>query len=148
MRVVFADYDISTLLTNWFHKKTEESIEEMDQAISAEQQKQTEILQEEIANAIESAEQQLEEFTESEKEKRVKEIETYAAQLKSRTEIDQSELKNEFVRALDNIVQEAIDKMNLVGQNKRHSEPNKKNESEQKDAETLFDEQEVDNNPD
>lgn len=114
IQVTFADEDISAILSNWFNNKTEESINEIDEAISVEQQKQTERLKEELQLEIESAEDQLHEFIQAEKSKRVQELESYADELFHNYEPGNEKQQNDIAAELDRILEEAKVEMNAV----------------------------------
>jgi hypothetical protein len=67
--VTGANSSISGVLSEWLSGKTEESIEEIDQAIDEEQIKQTERLKEVLAEEIAEVEKEWDVFLEEEKEK-------------------------------------------------------------------------------
>lgn len=114
IQVSFADQDISALLSNWFHGKTEDSIEEIDKAISIEQQKQTERLKEELRLEIDTAKKQLQEFTEAEKSNRIDALKQYADGLISNSQMNNEDSKQTVTEELDRIFQEAKTKMSEV----------------------------------
>lgn len=114
IQVTFADEDISAILSNWFNNETEESIKEIDEAISAEQQKQAERLKEELRLEIEMSESQLREFVQAEKSKRVQELQKYADEVIEGYDPDNEELQNEIIAELDRILEEAKVEMDGV----------------------------------
>lgn len=114
MNMVFADQNIQSLLTNWFDQKKTAAIDEIEEAVDAEQQEQTQRLQKELQSEIEQLDKKLNDFTNQEKEKRVQAIQEHADELIANMNLDETE-KREFVRAeLKQIVQEAKNKMDNV----------------------------------
>lgn len=114
IHVSFADEDISALLSKWFHKNTEDSMEEIDKAISIEQQKQTERLKEELRIEIVTAEKQLQEFIDTEKANRIEALKRYADGLISNSQINNEESKEEVIEELERIYQEAKTELSEV----------------------------------
>ena len=112
--IAFADHNISGLLTEWFDRKTEESVEEIEEVILKEQQKQTEKLEAELHMAIETAEQEMQIFLEAEKEYRVEEIRQYASFLMEEIEIDDAERKEAKLQELERILNEAKAEMDQM----------------------------------
>ncbi|MFA1821916.1 hypothetical protein ACDX78_17325 [Virgibacillus oceani] len=112
--IAFADQNIGGMLTSWFDQKTEESVEEIEQAILTEQQKQTKKLQEELRLAIEAAEEELHDFVEAEKSSRVEDIRKYADSLMEEIEIDESAMKETKLQELEQIFNNAKVEMDQV----------------------------------
>ncbi|GGA79281.1 hypothetical protein [Ornithinibacillus halotolerans] len=114
LNVAFANQDISSMLISWFEKNRVESIERIESAIYSEKEKQIERLKEELRLEIEQAKEQLELFTEAEKQKRVQELQNYADSLISNLDVDMSNDKDAILEQYELIMQEAIEKMNMV----------------------------------
>ena len=114
IQVSFADQDINGMLTGWFNKKTEDSIEEIDKAISIEQKEQTGRLKEALRLEIESAEKQLQTIVEEEKSKRIAELKQHADELIREAEVNNDAVKEKKVEALDQIVEKAKAEMGDV----------------------------------
>jgi PIN domain nuclease of toxin-antitoxin system len=112
--IAFADQNIAGMLTEWFDRQTEASMEEIEDAIAIEQEKQTEKLQAELRLAIEAAEQEMDAFVEAEKISRVEEIREYANQLMEEIEVDESDIKEAKLEELDQILEEAKAAMDQV----------------------------------
>ncbi|WP_100011614.1 hypothetical protein [Lentibacillus sediminis] len=114
LNVVFADQNIQSLLTNWFDQKKTESIGEIEEAVDAEQQKQTQRLQEALRPEIEKLNEQLNAFTDQEKAKSIQAIQGHADQLIANIELDGTEEKENVAAEFKQIIQEAKDKMDHV----------------------------------
>lgn len=114
LNIAFAKQDIGGLLTHWFQTKQSESIDEIEQAIKIEQEKQTERLKEQLQEEIEKANTRLQKFTEDEKNKRVEEIKNYADEILSNIEINESAQMKEFEKAMLEVVENAIYELDLV----------------------------------
>lgn len=114
LNVVFADENIQSVLTNWFDQKKTASISEIEEAIDAEQQKQTVRLQEALRPEIEKLNEQLNAFTDQEKEKSIQVIQGHADQLIANIDLNGAEEKEKVVAELKQIIQEAKAKMENV----------------------------------
>ncbi|TFJ94424.1 stage III sporulation protein AF [Lentibacillus salicampi] len=125
--IVSAEQDIGSILSNWFDKKSEESISEIDEAISKERKAQTERLKKELNTNIENANKQLEIYAEAEAEKAVSELEQYADSLLADLNGDHTSAENEVAAELAGIVQDAKNRMAEV---KRHRKPTNSGEKD------------------
>lgn len=119
INVVFADQDIHSLLTNWFNKEKDDSITELEKAISVEQDVQTERLKETLQKEITEAQAQLHTFTENEIDKRVHQLQSHADELIKSVSIDNADEKNRVTQELEAILQEAQQKMGTVNVEKK-----------------------------
>lgn len=114
INVVFADQDIQSLLTNWFNKEKDQSITELDKAISTEQGIQTKRLKESLQSEIRGAEAELHTFTENEIDKRISQLQSHADELINSVSIDNSDEKNRVTRELEAILKDAQRRLNAV----------------------------------
>jgi len=116
LTVVFASPSITDVLSTWLMNKTDESIQEIDQEIQAEQAKQTERLKAELEAEIANLEEEFEVFLESEKEKRVQAIEAYAEErIQEIPEMINGEARKAEIEAeIDQIFQEAMEAIHQV----------------------------------
>ena len=112
--VSFADQDINALLTNWFKKGTDNSIQQIESAIMSEKEVQKQRLREELQKEMNKSQKELDHFTEQEKRKRVQEIQKYANELKKNIKVDNKEETDRISATLDAIVQQSIDELNKV----------------------------------
>ncbi|WP_200416009.1 hypothetical protein [Virgibacillus salexigens] len=114
---VFAEQNITGMLTNWFQQKTDEAIDHIELEISAVQNEQTNRLNDALKEEVEEAESDLNETVRIEIKARTKELQRYTDTLINKIEkqnnqdgtIDPAQLKE-----LDQIVQEAKTKMQEV----------------------------------
>lgn len=111
---VFAEKDISGLLTEWFQTKKSESIEDVERAIIEEQKVQTERLKAKLQEEIEEANTRLQEFTEDEKNKRVEAIRNYADELLESIDTRETELMADIDEAINEIINHAMDEIDEV----------------------------------
>ena len=114
MTTAYADTDISSLLTSWFNNKQTESIQEIDQAITAEKNILIADLKKELQKEMKAAEKELDKFTDEEKKNRIKALQDYAKQLIKNMEIDNKDQKKEITTKYDAIIEQAIAQMNGV----------------------------------
>lgn len=114
INVVFADQDIQSLLTNWFNKEKDQSITELDKAISTEQGIQTKRLKETLQSEIRDAEAELHTFTDKEIDKRISQLQSHADQLINSVSIDNSDEKNRVTRELEAILKDGQRRMNAI----------------------------------
>lgn len=114
VNVAFANEDINAMLSNWFDKKTNESISDIEVAINEEKAKSMEILKQELEVEMNDAEIKVNAFTEQEKQKRVAELKQYTEQLISEMQsLDQTEIEK-VEKEIDVIIQEAKQKIDNV----------------------------------
>lgn len=142
----FANEDIRTLFVDWLQQKTTASIEDIDEAITKEQEKQTARLKEALQGEMEAVKADLAAFTADEKEKRIQMLQAHAEALLSEMELDVGSAQEEVSTAFDQIMQQAIQQMNEVKAPIR-SKPKADQEKETKEktdspADTPKDEQE------
>ncbi|MEN2768997.1 hypothetical protein [Ornithinibacillus xuwenensis] len=134
VKVAFADQDIAGMISNWLHNKTEESIEEIDKAITQEQAKQTTRLKEELQAAIQNAEKQFNQFVEREKTNRITELENYTDTLIQSIDIE-TKSGQAMLQKLNQILDEAKTEMSaVVNDNSANSGEGSSNQNEQGDA--------------
>lgn len=113
--MAYADSDISSLLTHWFNKQSEEAVAEIDRSIDQEREKQTKRLKEELQLEIEAADETLKEFTKEEIEKRTESLKRHADELIANFDGDEgntSPEKDKIMKQLDQTFNEAIQQMN------------------------------------
>lgn len=133
--VAFADSDINGLMTNWFNKKSNESIDSIEQAIMTEKETQKQRLKEELQRELVSSQKKLDEFTEEEKNKRVEAIKDYADKLIADMQIDNSNQELEVQKQLDSIVENSMDEMEELG-NKETKDESMENDSTKSESGT------------
>ena len=109
-----ADQDISSLLTNWFHGKQTESIQEIDKAITAEKELLKVELKQALKKEMQAAEDELDNFTEAEKNARIASLNKYAEELIAKINIDNTKEKEKVTDELNKIIAHAIKKMDGV----------------------------------
>lgn len=114
LNIVFAEKDISGLLTEWFQTKKSESIEDVERAIIEEQKVQTERLKAKLQEEIEEANTRLQEFTEDEKSKRIEAIRNYADELLESIDTRETELMADIDEAINEIINHAMDEIDEV----------------------------------
>lgn len=112
--VVFADNDISQMLTEWFNKKGQESFSEIDHAIDQEVKKQIEHVKKELKVIISSANEDYIAFTKEEKEKSIKEIQDYANYLINSYPVDNQKEKEKYIQHVDRIVRNAMKQLDNI----------------------------------
>lgn len=140
--IAFANPDVSALLSSWFNKQTDSSIQEIDTAINKELAIQKSRLKEELGLIIESKEKEMGEFTESEKQRGVSALRSYADQLINNFEIDPSVDHERYIADLNKIIDQAIHQMNQVKSKKQkenkpaNQEPVNKEEKQPAEQET------------
>lgn len=128
INIAFADEDISAILSNWFNQKGSEAIAEVDESIDIEKDEQTKRLEKELRKVMEEASGLLKDFTEKEKEIRIEKLRTYTDELIVNFEIDDSDERDEVVAEIEQVVQDAIEKVDHLvssetnGQDKEESE--------------------------
>lgn len=112
--IVFADQDIRTMLTNWFDQHKSESIEEIEQAIDAEQEILIQELKQELAADIAKVKEQMKAFTAAEKEKSLLALQQYKTTLLEEHHFDTAAEKETYKNELESIVQEAKQQMEAI----------------------------------
>lgn len=116
LNVAFADKDIGAILTNWFDQKEATAINEIKEAVSSEQSKQTNRLKQALKKEIKSADKRLNKQVKKEKKDSIKAIQKHTNQLIKNLDIDNSSEKAKATKQLNAILQDAIDEMNAVNQ--------------------------------
>lgn len=112
--LAFANQDLNGLLTNWFEKKGNESIQLIDEVISNERDNQTHRIKEELQKELRKSEEDLAKFTKHEIDTRVKELRKHADQIIKNLSIDNKEEKAQLISHLDKIVSQAVSEMNGI----------------------------------
>lgn len=115
--VSFAHQDIEVLLSDWFAKKKDSAVSEINEAVNKEKEHQTKHLRRELDKKIKEAEKELNQFTKSEKDKTVKAIRQYADQLIKGFSVDSKDEANRITTEFGQILNEAIQKMDQVQPN-------------------------------
>ncbi|WP_248513607.1 hypothetical protein [Sporosarcina sp. NCCP-2222] len=111
MNKVWANQDIQSLLTNWFHGKKTESIQQLEHAITSEKELLMEELRVALQDEMKKAEEELARYTEEETAKRVKELQDYAAGLMANIQIDTTAKKAEISSDLDATLAQAMEQL-------------------------------------
>lgn len=114
MKTALADVDVQQLMANWFSKKQDASIKEIDQAIATERDLLMGQLKEQISTEMQFAEEQLAEFTAAQKQIRIAALQEYANDIKAEMTIDSSEQQAAIMKNIDIIFENA--KAQLDGQ--------------------------------
>lgn len=116
--IVFANEDMESMLTSWFAHKKADSIASIENAVAAEQEKQTARLKEEMRVKIEEADKQIQATTQSEIEKRVNELQSYTDELIQSFDPEREDV-DETIAELNAIMQSAKEQMEAVGQSEQ-----------------------------
>lgn len=114
INVAFANENIQLMLVNWFDKQKASSTEIIESAIMSEKEVQVKRIKEQLQKEISSAKQQLNKFTVKEKEARILAIRNHANTLMQNMSIDTAKEQTEINSQLDNILADAISRMNQV----------------------------------
>lgn len=109
--VALAGENASSILTKWFDKKANDSINEIDQSIQKEKDKAIKRLQKELKADILESEKELITFTQQEKEKRAQEIQRYTDELINKMDNQDEESKRKIQSELDKITQHAKEEL-------------------------------------
>ncbi|MFS0821455.1 hypothetical protein [Bacillus sp. 1P02SD] len=123
INIAFANENIQLMLQNWFNQQKANSIGIIESAIMSEKERQVMLLKEEVQKKINDAEQQLAEFTETEKEARIRTIQTHANQLIQNMTINTIEEQTAITTQLDYVLTEAINRMNEISTSISPTEP-------------------------
>lgn len=107
-----AEVDVSSLLTKWFMDKKERSVEEIGEAILAEQVILEQKLELDLKAEIDAADEELESFTEQVKAEKIAVLRQHAANLIANFNIDNSEQQAAITANINSIVENAIAQMN------------------------------------
>ena len=91
VKTALADQDVQLLMEKWFLKKQDESLKEIDSAISTERDVLMEQLKDQLNTEMQLAEKQLAEFTAIQKRTRIEALQEYANNIKAEMNIDNSE---------------------------------------------------------
>lgn len=113
-KTALADADVQQLMAKWFSKKQDESIKDIDQAISKERDALMGQLKTQLNAEMQLAEQQLAEFTATQKQIRIAALQEYANNIKAGMKIDNSEQQAAIMKNIDIILENA--KAQLDGQ--------------------------------
>lgn len=114
MKTALADVDVQQLMANWFSKKQDASIKEIDHAIATERDLLMGQLKEQLSTEMQFAEEQLAEFTATQKQIRIAALQEYANDIKAEMTIDSSEQQAAIMKNIDIIFENA--KAQLDGQ--------------------------------
>ncbi|SFQ55738.1 hypothetical protein SAMN05421670_2685 [Psychrobacillus psychrotolerans] len=114
MKTALADVDVQQVMANWFSKKQDKSIKEIDQAIGAEREVLMGQLKGQLNTEMQLAEKQLAEFTATQKQTRITALQEYANNIKAGMKIDSSEQQAAVMQNIDIILANA--KAQLDGQ--------------------------------
>lgn len=112
--VVFADQDIESLLSNWFHENQVEAVDELEKSVKKEKDVQTKRLKEELQSEVEKAEEELVQFTEHQKDKVSSELKKHVDNLINSSNINDAEKREDIEASLNKILTEAKEKMNAI----------------------------------
>lgn len=107
IRTALADQDIAIMMSNWFNKKKEASVADIEQAITKEKQILLNDLEVSLSSEMQKAADQLISFTNLEKQNRIVSLNEYAESLKSQMKIDNSEQEEIIRNNLDAIIAHA-----------------------------------------
>ncbi|SIT71437.1 superantigen-like protein SSL4 [Edaphobacillus lindanitolerans] len=124
---VVAGQDAGVMLENWFNGKRSESVSEIDSAITAEKERLMGELRQKLNESVGSAAKELDDFTESEKQRRVRALNDYAASLiagigNGRGDWD----KETYLAEVDKAVNKAIQEIDRAAEKaKKNAEKNK-----------------------
>lgn len=111
IRTALADQDLTLMMSNWFNKKKESSIADMEKAITDEKQILLKDLENSLSKEMQKAADQLASFTVLEKQNRINNLNEYAKSLKSQMKIDNSEQEEIIQANLDAIIAQAVAQM-------------------------------------
>lgn len=114
MKSALADVDVQQVMANWFSKKQDASIKEIDQAIDSERDILMGQLKGQLSTEMQLAEKQLAEFTATQKQTRITALQEYANNIKAGMTIDSSEQQAAVMKNIDIILENA--KAQLDGQ--------------------------------
>lgn len=114
MKSALADVDVQQVMANWFSKKQDASIKEIDQAIDSERDILMGQLKGQLSTEMQLAEKQLAEFTATQKQTRIAALQEYANNIKAGMTIDSSEQQAAVMKNIDIILENA--KAQLDGQ--------------------------------
>ena len=107
IRTALADQDIALMMSNWFNKKKEASVADIEQAITKEKQILLNDLEVSLSSEMQKAADQLISFANLEKQNRIVSLNEYAESLKSQMKIDNSEQEKVIRNNLDAIIAHA-----------------------------------------
>lgn len=107
VKTALADVDVQLLMQNWFSKKQDESLKEIDIAIDTEKDLLMGQLKEQLQAEMQAAEANLASFTAHQKQSRLEALQAYADNLKSNMKIDNSEQEAVVLANLDAIINQA-----------------------------------------
>ena len=111
LKSVLADQDITLMMSNWFNKKKEKSIVDLEKAISEEKDILLKDLETSLSKEMQKASDELVSFTALEKQTRINTLNEYAKSLKSQMKIDNTEQEKIIQANLDAIIAQAIAQM-------------------------------------
>jgi hypothetical protein len=107
VKTALADVDVQLLMANWFSKKQEASLKEIDDAIGLEKGVLMTQLKDQLQTEMKVAQEQLATFTAEQKQNRIEALQQYASKLKAGMKIDNSEQQAAILANLDAIINQA-----------------------------------------
>ncbi|MDF2067308.1 hypothetical protein [Bacillus sp. Cr_A10] len=107
VKTALADQDVQLLMANWFSKKQDESLKEIDAAINTERDLLMGQLKGQLQEEMKIAEEQLAAFTASEKQSRIAALQTHAEKIRASMKVDNSPQKAAILANLDAILNQA-----------------------------------------
>ncbi|SES30919.1 hypothetical protein [Psychrobacillus sp. OK032] len=114
VKTALADVDVQHLMANWFSKKQDESLKNIDEAIGEERDVLMGQLKDQLNAEMQLAEKQLAEFTAAQKQTRIAALQEYANNLKAGMKVDNREQQAAIMANLDAIITQA--KVQMEGQ--------------------------------
>lgn len=107
VKTALADQDVQLLMANWFSKKQDESLKEIDAAINTERDLLMGQLKFELQAEMKIAEEQLAAFTASEKQSRIAALQAHAEKIRASMKVDNSPQQAAILANLDAILNQA-----------------------------------------
>lgn len=127
--VLAADGSLSSILNDWFSKKEEEAIIEIDETISKAQEEQTERLKATLHEVLAKQKEELAEFMDTEKQKRTDALEEYADELMEEFQLEQSNDGERYVQEIEEIMKNAKEQMDTVAKKTENNNDDKSSNS-------------------
>lgn len=107
VKTALANQDVQLLMANWFSKKQDESLKEIDAAINTERDLLMGQLKGELQEEMKIAEEQLAAFTASEKQSRIAALQAHAEKIRASMKVDNSPQQAVILANLDAILNQA-----------------------------------------
>ncbi|MFB5087619.1 hypothetical protein PGC35_10415 [Psychrobacillus sp. PGGUH221] len=107
VKTALADQDVQLLIANWFSKKQDESLKEIDAAINTERDLLMGQLKGQLQAEMKIAEEQLAAFTASEKQIRIAALQAHAEKIRASMKVDNSPQQAAILANLDAIIAQA-----------------------------------------